>query len=179
MSNTQHVNDLHDRAMQLAGQAFHAKLHDDLSNARDLFRQAYALEAEAATATPTTEEPTRSVLHRSAAALALDAGLLTEAEQMAQAGLAGQPPDDIAEELRGLLAQVLAARDGEIQGELRFADTLHAEAILKIRTPDGNEYPIVVPEGADDIVRAHFGADVTVRVVRQGEKLILADILSR
>ena len=52
-------------------------------------------------------EPSRSVLHRSAAALALDLKEWRIAEQLACAALAGNPPDEIATELRDILEQAL------------------------------------------------------------------------
>jgi phage shock protein A len=48
-------------------------------------------------------EPTRSVLHRSAAALAVGCAQLREAERLIGRALAGNPPSDIADELRDLL----------------------------------------------------------------------------
>jgi hypothetical protein len=48
-------------------------------------------------------EPTRSVLHRSAAALALECSELREAERLIGRALAGNPPEEIANELRDLL----------------------------------------------------------------------------
>jgi hypothetical protein len=49
------------------------------------------------------EEPSRSVLYRSAAVLALECREGREAERLAASGLAGNPPDDIAAELREVL----------------------------------------------------------------------------
>ena len=48
-------------------------------------------------------EPTRSVLHRSAASLAVECLQLREAERLIGRALAGNPPPDIADELRDLL----------------------------------------------------------------------------
>ena len=48
-------------------------------------------------------EPTRSVLHRSAAVLAVECGELREAERLIGRALSGNPPNDIANELRDLL----------------------------------------------------------------------------
>jgi hypothetical protein len=48
-------------------------------------------------------EPTRSVLHRSAASLAVECLQLREAERLIGQALAGNPPPDIADELRDLL----------------------------------------------------------------------------
>ena len=55
-------------------------------------------------------EPSRSVLYRSAATLAMDCGLIKEAFDLAQRGLQGRPPVDIAHELRQIL-DVCAAID--------------------------------------------------------------------
>jgi hypothetical protein len=52
------------------------------------------------------EEPTRSVLHRSAASLAIKCGEYEEAERLIATALNGKPPDDIAAELRDLLKVV-------------------------------------------------------------------------
>jgi hypothetical protein len=48
-------------------------------------------------------EPTRSMLHRSAASLAVKCCQLREAERLIGRALAGNPPPDIADELRDLL----------------------------------------------------------------------------
>src|SRR5438046_2947857 len=71
-------------------------------------RRAFALERQAADllVADTAQEPTRSVLHRSAASLALECGNLREAERLIATALSGNPPDEFAEELRALLEQV-------------------------------------------------------------------------
>jgi len=51
-------------------------------------------------------EPTRSVLHRSAAALAWQCGEYREAERLITTALSGAPPEVIADELRDLLLRV-------------------------------------------------------------------------
>lgn len=65
------------------------------------FHCAYLLEKQAAEQSQT--EPTRSVLHRSVATLALDCGEYREAERLVAAALAGSPPEQIANELREVL----------------------------------------------------------------------------
>jgi hypothetical protein len=45
-------------------------------------------------------EPSRSILHQSAASLALQCDELREAERLIASALRGTPPDDLAEELR-------------------------------------------------------------------------------
>jgi hypothetical protein len=86
------------------------------------YHRAYQLEAQAAAALSTRldAEPTRSVLLRSAATLALDCKLLPEAEKLVCTALIGNPPEQIADELRDLLEQIhferhLALRGIELQ----------------------------------------------------------------
>ena len=105
------VEQLHNKAMDAAEQAV---ITGKQGNAqyRDLFRQAFTYERQAATllADNVDFEPSRSVLHRSAAALALEYGEWRVAEQLICAALAGNPPEDIAEELRDLLQKTYVAR---------------------------------------------------------------------
>ena len=95
------LNDLHQQAMELAEQAFTARRRNELATARSLAYSAYLLEKQ--TAEQSQTEPTRSVLHRSAATLALDCGEYREAERLVAAALAGTPPESIANELREVL----------------------------------------------------------------------------
>jgi hypothetical protein len=81
-------------------------------------------------------EPTRSVLYRSAASMAYVCKKYREAEKLIGIGLAGNPPHEIAEELRDLfnlvnanqhLAKYTNGKNGthetvSIEGELRLAD---------------------------------------------------------
>jgi hypothetical protein len=93
---------LHQRAMRLSHEADAAG--DPIARAT-LLSKALAAEREAADSLfgDIAEEPARSVLYRSAAILALECHEVREAERLATAGLAGQPPEDIANELRQVL----------------------------------------------------------------------------
>ena len=95
------VRELHTKAMDLAELAFVVKLRGNLEKANQLSRQAFEYEAQAAKLVPDepSSEPTRSVLYSSAASLALDCNEFREAERLIAAGLAGYPPEEIAEEL--------------------------------------------------------------------------------
>lgn len=95
------TTELHQEAMELAEQAFAARRSNDLPTARTYAYRAFHLEKQAADQSMT--EPTRSVLHRSAATLALDCGEYREAERLVAAALAGSPPGAIANELREVL----------------------------------------------------------------------------
>jgi tetratricopeptide (TPR) repeat protein len=102
------VKDLHREAMRLVDEAESARRNGDVAAARERLRQAFDKERQAAdlVAGDLTQEPTRAVLHRSAASLALQCGTLREAERLIAQALSGDPPDEIAEELRDLLEQV-------------------------------------------------------------------------
>jgi len=99
---------LHHEAMQLVDKAERFRREGDAGQAARLLEQAFEQERQAAglSAADQALEPTRSVLHRSAASLAIECGRLRDAEQLIAAALSGNPPDAIAEELRDLLEQV-------------------------------------------------------------------------
>lgn len=102
------IQELHQQAMDLAEVAFTAKLRGDLEQMSILSRQAFEKEAQAAKliATDLNAEPTRSVLHRSAASLAIDCGELQAAEKLSATALTGNPPQELAEELKDLFIQI-------------------------------------------------------------------------
>jgi hypothetical protein len=102
----------HELAMEYADQADAAKLRGEVEQATSLFRQSLEYERRAATAIATdlNAEPTRSVLHRSAASLALLCGESREAERLICVALSGNPPTEIAEELRDLLETIYSRR---------------------------------------------------------------------
>lgn len=102
------IQELHQQAMDLAEVAFTAKLKGDLEQASQLNRQAFEKEAKAAglLAANLDTEPTRSILHRSAATLAIDCGELQTAEKLIATALTGNPPQEIAEELKDLFIQI-------------------------------------------------------------------------
>lgn len=102
------VKDLHRQAMQLADLGHAARREGKPEIAREHFAKAYRLERAAAEQlfTRLDAEPSRSILLRSAATLAVEANQFVDAEQMVCTALAGQPPVEIAEELRDLFEQI-------------------------------------------------------------------------
>jgi hypothetical protein len=102
------IQALHQEAMDLAEGALTAKLRGDLAQANQSLRQAFEKEAQAAAliANDLNAEPTRSVLHRSAASLAIDCGEIQVAERLIMTALTGNPPQEIAEELKDLFIQI-------------------------------------------------------------------------
>lgn len=103
----QNVEPLHREAMELVDQAVLARQSGDRTKALELVRAAFEKEKAAAevVAYQFELEPTRSVLHRSAAALAIECNELRHAERLIGRALAGNPPKDIADELRDLLLE--------------------------------------------------------------------------
>jgi hypothetical protein len=101
---TSRINQLHQAAMDLAEAAVLAKLRGDLAEHQGLLRQALDAETQAAAllSNQWMAEPTRSVLHRSAASLALQCDERAVAEQLVVTALMGSPPPEVAEELRDL-----------------------------------------------------------------------------
>lgn len=102
------IQSLHQQAMDLAEAAAIARLSGTNEQAAQLTRQAFEQEAQAAALTVSTldAEPTRSVLHRSAASLAIECGELQVAERLITTALSGNPPPEIAEELKDLFIQI-------------------------------------------------------------------------
>jgi len=99
------ISEIHDRAMQEAAKADLAKIAGDKESVHHFLRAACELETVAAIKVRNrlTLEPTRSVLFRSAAWLAFECGELREAERLACIGLSGNPPEEIADELRDVI----------------------------------------------------------------------------
>jgi hypothetical protein len=102
------IQEKHTTAMDLAEAAFTAKLRGDLEQASQLTRQAFDNEQAAAAliAHQLDAEPTRSILHRSAATLAIDCGEFKAAERLITTALSGNLPQEIAEELKDLFIQI-------------------------------------------------------------------------
>src|SRR5690349_8337582 len=99
------TRELHDGAMGLYEQALLAARDGDRSGSLRLFRDALKLEAAAADSVEQDHslEPTRSVLHRSAATIALKIGDVDTAMRYTEVGLQGSYiPEEIKEELTEL-----------------------------------------------------------------------------
>lgn len=99
---------LHDEAMRLAHKAVMARARGDVKLFYEHTRKAFLLEAEAANMLLERKdaEPTRSILFRSAAALALECGAFAAAERLSLAGLDGRPEPDVAVEFKVFLEEI-------------------------------------------------------------------------
>ncbi|MEN8217479.1 MAG: hypothetical protein ABFS56_14145 [Pseudomonadota bacterium] len=113
MKKSDKVNELHSKAMEIAQSAFIARIKGELEKVKQLSYQAFQYEREAAMLLLNDYdiEPTRSVLFRSAASLALNFEDCREAERMIAFGLSGNPPPEILEELRELFISHIPTRE--------------------------------------------------------------------
>jgi len=192
------VRELHTKAMDLAELAFVVKLRGNLEKANQLSRQAFEYEAQAAKLVPDepSSEPTRSVLYSSAASLALDCNEFREAERLIAAGLAGYPPEEIAEELRELFETVnekrhlssyesrfdeysnAEAKKATITGRLLYANAISSEKkTIGLVDENGESHNIRVPEGMmKDIVSPLWEETVTVTASYNGREIQLENI---
>ena len=126
------INELHDKAMEFSDEAFFAKRKGEKALAKKLNRQALELERQAAEMLKDKldEEPSRSVLYRSAASMAMSCEEYRQAEKLIATALAGNPPEEVAEELRDLLEEVNLRKKSKSKskqiehGKLMFADEI-------------------------------------------------------
>lgn len=118
MTDAKIINRLHANAMKVANDAYVADLQGDYEKAESLFREAFEDERKAALllTDDLNAEPTRSVLFRSAANLGIDCREFREAEKLIALALAGNPPDEICDELRDALETVYFSRHLSLRG---------------------------------------------------------------
>ncbi len=106
----QTVSRLHKEAMDYTDRSFTARRLNDRNGFLYFSKLAYEKEKEAAQLLKDEDiEPTRSILYRSAATLAFRCEMHQEAKRLIYKALAGNPPDDIEEELNDLLGKVKLA----------------------------------------------------------------------
>ncbi len=112
------IQELHTKAMEIAELAFVKKFNLLLDDARSLFEESFQYERKAAFMAKEENigEPTISILLKSAASLAINCDKFVDAEKLICLGLSGEPPFEIAEELRNLLEEVHFQRHLQLQG---------------------------------------------------------------
>ena len=127
------IQELHNKAMELADKAEFLKMQGKADDAASLFRQSLEAEREAALEARQQQvgEPTESVLFRSAASLAYTVGNYRESERLVCQGLAGNPPSEIAEELRSLYDAVSMERNMS-QIELASSSKEHEKVTITV-----------------------------------------------
>jgi hypothetical protein len=113
------INDLHEKAMEFCDEAFFAKRNGDLDAFTNFSRQALELETEAANLLKDNfeAEPSRSILYRSAASMAIDCKEYRQAEKLISMALVGNPPNEIVAELRELSEQLPFKHQPEIESK--------------------------------------------------------------
>lgn len=117
------ARDLHEKAMEFYDEAFFAKRKGDASSANKFSRKALELEIQAAEILKDDldKEPSRSVLYRSAALIAIDCKEYSQAEELIETALAGNISNTTAEELRELLKRV-RYKQHSISQEVNLSD---------------------------------------------------------
>lgn len=110
--------------MDIAEEAFLAQKKGDAPRAIELFSKALEYEHKAAGLLfiNANNEPTRSILYRSSAALAQNCKQFDLAERLIANGLAGFPPSEIKEELKNLYEDVNFMRHLSTKGQLLASD---------------------------------------------------------
>ena len=189
------VNQLHHEAMEFADESFVARLEKDRERYLHFTRLAFEKEAAAADLMVDEEdiEPTRSVLHRSAATLAWRCGMYDEARQLIDRGLAGDAPPEIRAELKDLLREVEAASGARSAANgdtvVRPTDeTTHKTGVLKIAkaldtsecvliTRNKERWTIEVPEHImNEVLGEYFNKEIQVVGKRMKKERLLQRI---
>ena len=110
------VRELHNRAMTFVDRGLRERAQGNANRAIVWFRQALENEMAAIDNLSTQSGLGWSVLHRSAATLALDCEDFRLAEKLASTALAGDPHPEIADELRDVWEQANSYRHLELKG---------------------------------------------------------------
>ena len=110
-------NEARQNASYRIQEAIVAQATGDAQESLRLFELAFDAEKQAALLLLTRfeEEPTRSVAFRSAASLAMNCKKYEDAKKMIHFGLAGNPPEDIAQELIDIYEQEKASVVGVME----------------------------------------------------------------
>ena len=191
------LKEIHQTASFYMQAAIVAQAQGEIQESLHLFEQAFEAEKQAALLLLGTfdNEPTRSVLFRSAAVLALDCKKYAEAKKMIYLGLAGNPSQEIVDELTELYEQVHEAMKlAEIplpsletapksqksqsyfwlKGILKTADAQKHKITI---VSEGNKTAsVIVPKGLGHIVRNYWDENVRAYILKQGKQLTLVEI---
>ena len=139
------IQELHNQAMELADQGDFLKMQGKSSEATEMYAKSLDAEREAAytARNKSVGEPSESVLFRSAASLAYSIKDYREAERLICMGLAGNPPAEIADELRSLYDTVNFERNIE-QMELSDSEKDHENITITIPIHERNLLKVLV-----------------------------------
>ena len=139
------IQELHKSAMELADKADFLTTQGKADEAKSHYSEALEVERKAALAARQQQigEPTESVLFRSAASLAYTIADYREAERLVCLGLAGNPPAEIADELRNLYDAVSMERNMS-QMELTTSSDEHEKVKITIPIRERNLLKVLV-----------------------------------
>lgn len=145
------IIELHRAAMNIAEEADRLKKEGHKSEAIKLYVDAFERERDAAfgSLSSNAEQPTPAILLKSAAYLALDAGLIRECEKLICIALSYDIPDEIADELRNLYEDVNFHRHLKLNGI-----TLSEDEIQISIAGDGVAYGMARDEDVNNRIQA-------------------------
>ena len=172
---------LHDKAMEFVDEARLAKMEGNQAAATTFFEKAYKLEKEAALSAPTTADAefSRHLYLRSAAYLAYDTGHLWNALQLTQMGLANNPPDFIAKQLKDLKKE-LSSKEVSLQVVGMFTQADAKESAITVEDEASRQvYFIVVPtERIQEVVKMFWSAKVAIEARLTNKGLMMLEKIS-
>lgn len=189
MTNT--IKILHDTAMDFYDFARIAKAKGKEQEYRKNLEKAYIFEKEAALKMPEEEHNFmwRYIFLRSAGNLAFEYGAIREAKELAELGLADNPPAYEKSQLEELLTLTKQKLDKEAEkdttGLLQFYGILASVDLdlgkIKIRTnPDDEYFIFMVPkEKAQSIARYYIGDLVKVEAKEDKDESIIVEYIGR
>jgi hypothetical protein len=193
MMSTKEYHNIASNQMQLA---IVAQAYGNIPESLRLFELAFEAEKQAALLlwSDFENEPTRSILFRSAATLALDCKKYSEAKRIVHMGLSGNPPEGMVDELLEVyerahqelkLAEIPSpaldvvhkkpkASYFWLKGILTVADAKQHR--ITIVSDDNKVSKLNVPKDLGEIVRNYWNEYVNAYILKQGKILTLVDI---
>lgn len=132
---------LHNRAMELVDEHEEALARGDVEAARRALNDACDHETQATRMMPKGKEPTRSILHRSAASLAFLCGRRRLAHELIADGLKGRANEGVAQELRDLRADP-PPLDAAFNGVFFSERANHGDLIQRLKLRRAGNRPI-------------------------------------
>ena len=175
MTELEKAKIIHDKAMTLAQEAIMARIRKDENKAQMLYKQSFDLEREAAYiyAERFDKEPTRSILYRSAASLAIECHLYQEADLLIQQGQSNDTPIDVMDDFEDLKDKMKLSNTEQkqpfwISGVLRRVDADKNTIKLASHATDTipqTDYTInVVSETLNKLVKNYWGDIIKVYI---------------
>lgn len=171
------VTILHQKAMEFADEARLAKMEGKKNVAQGFFEKAYALEVEAVQKLESDDE-SKGILARSAAALAIDAKRFDAAYQLLYSTKRYALPaylfDEIQQLEESLATYFTAGEMIEIKGKITYANA--DKNLIKIQVTEGNDmsYTIFIPDNQiNEIVKSYWADTVIINGKKDAAGIIM------